>query len=173
MVSLQNVFTIAIFLKFLLVSSSLAGNFTRSCEKFGGDVENGGCICNRLQNALQLDMKTTISPRFKNYVQFENIDNSYPGSECDNIKSFEVMLYCQCIYMKQISLVVAKTSKNKHSVRKYIKSANECINHNMRGKMMGVFVPMNFGAKSQCIKKCFNNYRGHHCHRFNTVSYTK
>ena len=75
MVSLQNVLTIAIFLKFLLVSSSLAGNFTRSCEKFGGDVDNKGeCICNRLQNALQLDMKTTISPRFKNYVQFKNIN---------------------------------------------------------------------------------------------------
>lgn len=74
MASLQNVYTIAIFLKFLLVSSSLAGNFTRRCKKFGGDVDNIGCNCNRLQNALQLDIKTTISLRFKNYVQFENID---------------------------------------------------------------------------------------------------
>jgi len=71
-----------------------------------------------MQNALRFEEKTKILPRFKKYVQFETIERGIT-SECYNIKTFEMMLFCQCIYMKPISLIAVKTINQKKSVEKY------------------------------------------------------
>ena len=107
MASLQNVYTVVIILKFLLVSSSLDETFTNRCNYFGGDVkrvdEVEHCKCSRLQNALQLEMKTTIAPRFENYVKFENIEKlvvKYSGLfKCRNKRLKRNLLFIEITYV--------------------------------------------------------------------------